>query len=174
MPVKYENNVVKLKAELNQTTLAWLHEVAVSIADMAKSLCKFKSSSEDRLGGDLALSYDYKLDTAKGTAIIGSPLESAYWEEFGTGEYADTKANGGKRGRQGWWVYIDGGEGDFRPTNVYHSEEEAVKMAKQISAEHHVRAIATNGTKPNYTITKAFEKVMPKAIKRLQQLLDGG
>lgn len=43
------------------------------------------------------------------TATIGSPLENAIWEEFGTGEYA---LNGD--GRKGGWFYEDEkGDGHF-------------------------------------------------------------
>jgi hypothetical protein len=35
-------------------------------------------------------------------ATIGSPLENAIWEEFGTGIYAD-----GGKGRQDGWIYED-------------------------------------------------------------------
>lgn len=43
------------------------------------------------------------------TATIGSPMENAIWEEFGTGEYA---LNGD--GRKGGWFYKDAkGEGHF-------------------------------------------------------------
>jgi hypothetical protein len=43
------------------------------------------------------------------TAVIGSPLENAIWEEFGTGEYA-LEGNG----RKGGWFYVDEkGDGHF-------------------------------------------------------------
>ena len=42
-------------------------------------------------------------------AVIGSPLENAIWEEYGTGEHA-LKGNG----RQGGWYYVDEkGNGHF-------------------------------------------------------------
>lgn len=43
------------------------------------------------------------------TGTVGSPLQNAIWEEFGTGEYA---LNGD--GRKGGWFYVDEkGEGHF-------------------------------------------------------------
>lgn len=43
------------------------------------------------------------------TATVGSPLQNAIWEEFGTGEYA---LNG--NGRKGGWRYVDErGKGHF-------------------------------------------------------------
>lgn len=42
-------------------------------------------------------------------AVVGSPLQNAIWEEFGTGEYA---LHGD--GRKGGWFYVDGkGDGHF-------------------------------------------------------------
>jgi hypothetical protein len=53
-------------------------------------------------------------------ATIGSPLENAIWEEFGTGEYA---LNG--NGRKGGWAYEDPKTGETvwtrgkRPTRAF-------------------------------------------------------
>lgn len=45
----------------------------------------------------------------KSVATIGSPLQNAIWEEFGTGEYA-LEGNG----RKGGWYYVDEkGKGHF-------------------------------------------------------------
>lgn len=53
-------------------------------------------------------------------AVIGSTLENAIWEEFGTGEHA-LKGNG----RKGGWYYVDEkGEGHFtrgkKPSRAFH------------------------------------------------------
>ena len=42
------------------------------------------------------------MDESKGEAHVGSPLENAIWEEFGTGEYALND-----NGRKGGWHYKD-------------------------------------------------------------------
>lgn len=47
-------------------------------------------------------SWTYTVDESNGEATIGSPLENAIWEEFGTGQYA---LNGD--GRKTPWVYKD-------------------------------------------------------------------
>ena len=52
--------------------------------------------------GQLKNSWQHKLDEREHKAYIGSPLENAIWEEFGTGENA---LNG--NGRQGGWRYKD-------------------------------------------------------------------
>lgn len=66
-------------------------------------------------------------DGEKYTAIIGSPLENAIWEEFGTGEYA-LKGNG----RKGGWFYVDAkGDGHFtygkRPRRAFWNAYTSLK-----------------------------------------------
>lgn len=48
------------------------------------------------------LKASWKADIRHDIATIGSPLENAIWEEFGTGIYAD-----GGKGRQDGWIYED-------------------------------------------------------------------
>ena len=48
------------------------------------------------------LKSSWQADIRHGKATIGSPLENAIWEEFGTGIYAD-----GGKGRQSGWLYED-------------------------------------------------------------------
>lgn len=60
-------------------------------------------------------------------ATIGSPMENAIWEEFGTGEYA---LNGD--GRKGGWFYVDEkGDGHFthgkHPRRPFHNAYTALK-----------------------------------------------
>lgn len=60
-------------------------------------------------------------------ATIGSPMENAIWEEFGTGEYA---LNGD--GRKGGWFYVDEkGDGHFthgkHPSRAFHRAYTALK-----------------------------------------------
>ena len=58
-------------------------------------------------------SWQHKVTGSKSSGVfegvVGSPLENAIWEEFGTGEYAH---NGD--GRKGGWFYVDEeGKGHF-------------------------------------------------------------
>lgn len=60
-------------------------------------------------------------------AVVGSPMENAIWEEFGTGEYA---LNGD--GRKGGWFYEDEeGVGHFthgkHPRRPFHKAYTALK-----------------------------------------------
>ena len=161
--VKFEDFRPEVKAALNQTTIAWLHEWGSEVQAQAARNCKMDDN------GRLRGSYQNIVDEQKGVATIGSPLESVYWEEFGTGAYADTSKNGGKRGRAGWWVYVEDYNGQSQST-VYNSRDEAEAVASSMRAEG-FKAHATNGRRPAYTLEKSFETVRPKAVSDLQDKL---
>lgn len=156
MGVVFRDFSVQLKAAVNKTSLAWLGETANEIASKAASTCQM--SSDD--GGQLRGSYQSKVNGS--TAKVGSPLESAYWEEWGTGEYA---AHGD--GRPGWWVYVEGMNNHSAKTR---SEENAQEVAASMRADG-FPAHATNGRPPSYTLENAFKYVMPKAEKELERRL---
>lgn len=166
MSAKFEDYSVKVKAALNDTTIAWLHEVANEIAAQANRNCKMDGEAGRTLRG----SYGTSVDEKKGSATVGSPQEAVYWEEFGTGEYADTAKNGGKKGRQGWWVYVEGGSGYDGKTNAYKTQKEAEAVAAGMRAEG-IPAVATKGRKPAYTLLNSFNTVAPNAVDDLKRRL---
>lgn len=92
-----------------------------------------------------------------------------------TGEYADTSKNGGMRGRQDWWIYIEGGSDQTggKESNHYKTREEAEQMAAYIKEKYGKTAVVTKGRKPNYTLENAFAAVIPKALKELKSRLGG-
>lgn len=164
--VEFKDFSFKVKAALNETTIAWLHETANEITAKAQRNCAMEDDAGKRLKG----SYANTVDEGGGKATIGTPLEEGYWEEFGTGEYADTAKNGGKKGRQGWWVYVKGQAPRAKASQEYHSREEAEAVAASMRAEG-LDAYATNGRKPNYTLEKSFEATKAPAINRLKEQL---
>ena len=95
MSVKFTNNSVKVKDALDAAVTAYLHEAGGELEAQVKR-------NSRRGTGQLANSWTYKVDESKGECVVGSPLENAIWEEFGTGEYA---LHGD--GRKGGWVYKD-------------------------------------------------------------------
>lgn len=157
MAVKFEDFSFEVKTAINDTSIAWLHEWANEITSHAKRNCQMDDN------GQLRGSYANIVDEASGKSQIGSPLESAFWEEFGTGEYADTAKNGGKPGRKGWWVYKDGYRGNGGDVLT---EAEAKAIAAGDPTVH-----ATNGRRPSYTLEKAFTINRPKAEDDLKKKL---
>lgn len=166
--VKFIDNSLTVKAALNDTTIAWLYEEAAETTSQAQRNCRTGESYSAQLKG----SYGFNVNEKQGEAQVGSPLEQAFWEEFGTGAYADQSKNGGKPGRKDWWIYIPGQEsiGD-QESNHYATREEAEQMAAYIQAKYNKVAIVTNGKEPNYTLEKAFTARKPLAIASLQNKL---
>lgn len=162
MPVQLKDYSIEVKAVLNNVTRVWLQDTAHEVESQAKRGCAMDGTEGARLSG----SYQSKVDGAE--ALVGSPLESVYWEEFGTGSHA---AHGD--GRKGWWVYIEGG-GNGTGGKTYGSQAEAEEAAEFIRKVHGKAAHATNGRDPNYTLEKAFKNTAPKAERRLEQMLKGG
>lgn len=95
MPVEFKDNSLKVKAALNEKTIAWLHEAAGEIESQTKRNTRVDTAQ-------LKNSWVNTVDESDGTATVGSPLENAIWEEFGTGEYA---LHGD--GRKTAWTYKD-------------------------------------------------------------------
>ena len=149
---EFKDHSLEVKAALNDEALNWLRETAAEIASHAKENC---TMTDD--GGQLRKSYRFEVDDAKGEAYIGSSLESAYWEEYGTGEYADTAKNGGKEGRKDWWIYIPGSVGpEGYQSKHYATKAEADEMAKYIKATYKKTAVVTSGREAKYTLENAF------------------
>lgn len=158
--VEFQDFSMEVKAELNDATIAWLYEWASEIEAHAKRNCSRGESYSNQLRG----AYNHSVNEAKGEAKIGNTMEQAFWEEFGTGEHADTTKNGGKKGRQGWWVYKDGYTGKG---GAVLTEAEAKAIAASSDGSVH----ATNGRKPNYTLEKAYTANREKAKKDLERIL---
>lgn len=95
MSVEFKDNSLKIKAALNEKTIAWLHEAAGEIESQTKRNTRVDTAQ-------LKNSWANTVDESDGTATVGSPLENAIWEEFGTGEYA---LHGD--GRKTAWTYKD-------------------------------------------------------------------
>ena len=162
--VVFQDFSFEVKEALNETSIGWLYATAEEIKSQAQRNCK---TDYEEGGKQLKGSYNTKVDEAKGEAQIGSPMEAAYWEEWGTGEYA---AHGD--GRKGWWIYIPGQE-SMGGGMTYHDEMEAMMMAAFIQSTYGKKAYVTNGRRPNYTLENAFNTTKNPAIARLEELLKG-
>lgn len=104
MAVEFHDFSVEVRGAIDDAVVAYLHEAAGEVEAQVKR--------NSRVGtGQLKNSWTYKVDESKGEAQIGSPLENAIWEEFGTGEYA--LHGDGRRG--GWW-YKDETTGKWHHT----------------------------------------------------------
>lgn len=95
MSVKFTDNSAKVIGNLDDAVIAYLYEAGGELEAQVKRNTKVGS-------GQLKNSWKYTVDESKGVCTVGSPLENAIWEEFGTGEFA---LNGD--GRKGGWYYQD-------------------------------------------------------------------
>lgn len=154
------NNTVKVKAALSDEAIAWLYEVAGEIVSQAKINSRVDT-------GQLKGSWRAVVDESKGEATIGSELENAIWEEYGTGTHAE-----GGNGRQGWWVYVKGSSGvksESPKTLTYEQAKFAVARLRAKGLDAHM----TQGKTPNHTLERAFRTVQPKAVAALEERLKG-
>lgn len=95
MSVEFEDYSIKVKDAMDEAARQFLEEAAFEVEAQAKRNSRVAS-------GQLKGSWTHMRNTAALEVRIGSHLENAIWEEFGTGEYA---ANGD--GRKGGWRYED-------------------------------------------------------------------
>lgn len=120
--VEFVDNSQKISAEIERKVIAWLHEASGEIQGQAARNSRVDS-------GQLKGSWKYKVNENSLEAQIGSPLENAIWEEFGTGEYA---VNG--NGRKTPWKYQDR-KGKWHTTTgktPTHALEKACKSKQNI------------------------------------------
>ena len=95
--VEFQDFSMEVKAAIGDAGIAFLKEAAGELVSQIA-----RTTPVDT--GQLKNSWQYKVDESKMEATIGSPLENAIWNEFGTGEYAKET---GHQGRLGGWVYKD-------------------------------------------------------------------
>jgi len=104
MSVEFEDYRVEVKEAIDSAIEAFLYEAGGELQARIQ-----RNSKVDT--GQTKGSYQYKVNEAANECQVGSDLENAIWEEFGTGEYA-LKGNG----RKGGWVYKSQKDGKFYRT----------------------------------------------------------
>lgn len=102
MAIEFHDYRIQVKDAIGDSAIAFLYEAAGEVQSQAARNSRVKT-------GQTKGSWDYIVNDDLLEAVVGSPLENAIWEEFGTGEYA-LKGNG----RKGGWYYVDeDGKGHF-------------------------------------------------------------
>lgn len=91
--IKFTNNSVKVKGAIKDACIAALYAAG---GELQSEVVKNQKRYNDT--GQTAGSWTYRVDEGNMTATVGSTMENAIWEEFGTGQYA---LNGD--GRKGGW-----------------------------------------------------------------------
>ncbi len=132
--IKFEDYRVTVKNELSDRVVAFLHEVGGEFASQAARNSRVRT--EQTKG-----SWDYLVNEGDLQVTIGSPLENAIWEEFGTGEYA---LNG--NGRKGGWYYVDEfGDGHYThgktPNRALHNALQTLKPQIKAAMEEQLKGM---------------------------------
>lgn len=128
MSVKFTDNSAEVLADLDAKTIAFLEEAKDSLAAQASRNSPVKSGALKR-----SFQSDSRVVDSEKTAYVGSSLDYAVWQEFGTGEHA-LEGNG----RKGGWVYLDPDTGErvftrgSKPNRMlYHAFQSKKEKIKQ-------------------------------------------
>lgn len=152
MSVEFVDLSIKVKNALSNSINKILEESASVIESQAKDNTVVDKSQ-------LKNSWSHVVDESKQEAVVGSPLENAIWEEFGTGEYA-LKHNGRSKP---WYVPVEGYTGKKKPS---YNGKVVIVYGKNGKAYY-----KTNGKKPRRALHNAFETKKTAIIKRAEQII---
>lgn len=168
--IEYTNNSVQVTAALKNAVKKWLYEAGGELQ------ARIIRNSRTRTGQTKG-SYQYHVDEENGVCTVGSALENAVWEEFGTGEYAVN--NDGRK--NGWWIKVGNGRGEI-PLSVvnkykwvkYRYENGGTSHGKKLRQTQNRGKLAyvfTYGKKPNKPMQRAFEALKEPLERRLESIL---
>jgi len=147
MAVEFIDNSMNVTNAIDDAVSAFLYEAAGEVA--AQTARKTPVDS-----GHLKGSWTYIVDESAGVATIGSPLENAIWNEYGTGEYA-AKGDGRKGG---WYVHES------------KLSAKAKKRMKKVIGKDGKIYYFTYGKRPQRTFETVFNALKDKIIRRAEQL----
>ena len=159
MSVEFNDYSIHVKGVMNEAMKRFLREAAFVVESDAK---RNTPNEKKQLQG----SWASDVNEADMSAMIGSPLEEAFWNEFGTGSHA---LHGD--GRKGWWVYIKDQERGAKNSKVYATKEDAEQAVAFLRSKG-LPAVATNGEDPHRTLENAFAAKKAKIISMAAALLE--
>lgn len=148
--IELKNYLPEIKDKIDKAALEWLEEASGEIESEVK-----RNSAVGQAGAPTKNSWTHQVDTGKAEAVVGSPLENAIWEEYGTGEHA---AEGNGRSTP-WYVPVEAVTGYKKPS--YNGKVIVVY------GKNGRKYYKTNGKEPKKTFQNALDKTVPKAKKAL-------
>lgn len=146
--VELKNYLPDIQGKINSAALEWLEETSGEIESQVK-----RNTRTDF--GQLKNSWTHQVDRGAGEAVVGSPLENAIWEEYGTGEHA---AEGNGRSTP-WYVPVESATGTKKPS---YNGKVIVVYGKNGKAYY-----KTNGKEPQKMFQTALDSTIPKAKKAI-------
>ena len=147
----FESNVEVVKGELREKAIAWLYEASMELTAQTQKRSRVGKVS----GGQTKASYKYRVNKETLKAFVGSDMENAIWEEYGTGEYA-VKGDGRKGS---WYVLVGNGPGKISPKVV---EAYGFHVIKGKGGKEYVKF---KGKRPNRPMQLAYDNLKPKLIR---------
>lgn len=159
MSVRFEDNHIRVEAEMKREIVAFLHEAAGALVSQTQRNSKVGKINGGKTKGE----WTYNVDESKLEATIGNPQENAIWEEFGTGEHA---LNGdGRKGK--WYIPIGNGQGQISQSVV---DAYGMKVVHGKGGKDYVETSGKKAKRPFYNAYMAKKN----AIKnRLESILKG-
>lgn len=155
--VKFEDNHIKVEAEIERRICNWLEEVAAELESQAIRNTRVNTGETKRGWGHI-------VDEAALEAFVGNREENAIWEEYGTGEYAE---KGGK-GRNVWYVHVD--QLDAKQVSDFtYKYKFPIKYGKNGAVFFEIR-----GKEAQRMLTKAYQSTKIPAIKRFATIMNKG
>jgi len=162
MSVEFIDNRVQVRETMANAISVFLEEASGLLEAKTKS-----NTNPPHYGRyDVKNSWTHTVNETAQEAKVGSPLEAAFWSEFGTGEHALHHD-----GRRGWWVYVEGNDNRAR-NQRYYTEEEARATAARMRARG-LPAHATNGSEPVRPLHNAYTSNKNRIENRLAEILRG-
>lgn len=149
MSVEFKDNSMAVKATLDAAITAFLHSAAGELTSQVQNRTRVDH-------GNLKGSWRYIVSNegTKTVATVGSPLENAIWEEFGTGEYA--LHGDGRKG--GWYV----------PAENLSAKAKSRMQRREIKGKVYY---FTRGKTPSRAFFTAYTATKPKIIKQAGQVI---
>ena len=160
--VTVEDYSAEVIRAIEKKAVAVLHETAGELVSQTK-----RNTPVGQVNGShLKKSWDYVVDSSKLEATIGSPLENAIWNEFGTGEYA--LEDKGRKG--GWWIKVGGGKGEMSPSVAKAYKWKKVRKDKN----GNITFVFTTGKAPKRSFYNAYmtkkSKIQSMIKKKLGEI----
>lgn len=157
MPLKLEDNVLKVVGAINQVVYSWLEESAGELEAQVK-----RNSAVNT--GETKSHWSHMTNADEDVAVVGNTMMNAIWEEFGTGEYSeDDDGSPNDKGRKGgWWIPVGDGEGMISPSVVakYHFRTSTNKFGQTFAF--------TYGKHAKHAFWNAKEELEPKIQQALR------
>lgn len=143
--IEFTDNSNKTKAEIEEAIKRALTKIGITAENHAVDNIR---STVKQSKGTLANSIDSKV--VDDTVYVGSNLEYAIYNEFGTGVYGENKTSG-------YWVYVSGSESkNDKAKGKRYSLQEAKKIVHYLR-EKGLEAYYTQGMKPKHFLKKAVQ-----------------